>query len=155
MSNKKPNKQVPFPTAQTTKGLITVMLGGKQRTLKFGTNATGLFMRKRGLTQVQEFDKIFRYDTVFANGEMQIVPFFTMEDVRDLMYCALAAHSYSKGEELDFNEWQVGDWIDDLKPNELARIFALKAESDNGPELPKAVKARLEEEQLNPNGVAL
>lgn len=154
MSNKKPINQVPLPTAQSTKGLITVMMGGKLRTLKFGTNATALFMRRRGLSQVQDFDKLFRFDTVFTDGEMQIIPYFTMEDVRDLMYCALAAQCYSKGEDVDFTEWNVGDWMDELEPKEVARIFALKAEADNGPALPNAVKAKLKEEQENPNAVA-
>jgi hypothetical protein len=153
MKSKKSTKPSPaFPTAQSTKGEVTANFGGKKRTFQFGTNCTGLFMRMRGMTSVADYEAMFRYDVIrHPNAAPTIKPYFTLLDVRDLLFCALVADCYTRGVEPDFTEWTVGQWVDDLTGPELARIVMLKSESDRGPELPKIVQAKIKEAQENPN----
>lgn len=96
------------------RGETQVEMGGRLRTLKFGTNATALFcnMHKVGLGG---FGTLFSADNI------------TPAHYRDLIYCALV--SGQRGKDVDFTPEDVGDWIDDMPQEALEGIFSVVGES--------------------------
>ena len=105
------------------RGEGAVKIGGKDRVVKFGTNATALFcqMHKIGLGQ---------FGTLFAPENLSPVHY------RDLIYCALVSGSRKMNEQVDFTPETVGDWIDELSEEELMAIFDVffssSAQGDGG-----------------------
>lgn len=92
------------------KGESQIEIGGKVRSLKFGTNATALFceLHKIGLGG---------FATLFSAENL------TPAHYRDLIYCALVSGARKNKEAVDFSPEDVGDWIDDLTEAQLASIF--------------------------------
>ena len=87
-------------------GTNIVTLGGQERPLKFGTNATFLFCQKRGI-KLSEFSTIFAPDKLAANE-------IDGSEIRDLIWAGLVAGAKSQKLEVDFDEWDVGDWLDEM-----------------------------------------
>ncbi len=85
------------------RGEIEVEIGGKSRLIKFGTNQLAIFTQKHkiNLSQVD----------------------FGMAHLRDLVWSGLVAGAKKKGEEVDFDEWQVGDWIDEMPEGGIEAIM--------------------------------
>jgi hypothetical protein len=83
----------------------TINIGGAERRVKLGTNATAEFCRlhKIGLNEFGE-----RFATM------------QLGDVRDLLYCALWSGS---GGQVDFTPFEVGDWLDEGDSFEQAIAF--------------------------------
>jgi hypothetical protein len=92
------------------KGEGIVLIGGKDRMVKFGTNATALFcqMHQIGLGRF---------------GEMFTPENITPAVYRDLIYCALVSGARKSGETVDFDPETVGDWIDEMSEEGLMKIF--------------------------------
>jgi len=84
------------------RGEIEVSIGGKPRLVKFGTNQLAIF------TQMHKVD--------LSEAD------FGMHHLRDLIYSALVAGAKKKKETVDFDEWEVGEWIDELPDEELQKI---------------------------------
>jgi hypothetical protein len=105
------------------KGEGVVKIGGKDRVVKFGTNATALFcqIHKIGLGK---FSEMFTPENLSPGV------------IRDLVYCALISGARRAGEPADFSLEDVGDWIDDLTEDEVMRIFEIffagSAQGDEG-----------------------
>lgn len=85
------------------RGEVEATLGGKVRLVKFGTNQLALFTEKH---------KIDPSDVEFG-----------MAHLRDLVWSALVSGAKKKGEQVDFDEWQVGDWLDDIDQAEFDKIM--------------------------------
>ena len=105
------------------KGESQIEIGGKVRSLKFGTNATALFceLHKIGLSG---------FASTFSAENLSPAHY------RDLIYCALVSGARKNKEAVDFNAEDVGDWIDDLSEAQLSMIFdvfgASSAQGDGG-----------------------
>jgi len=84
------------------RGEVEVSIGGKPRLLKFGTNQLAIF------TQMHKVD--------LSEAD------FGMHHLRDLIYSALVAGAKKKKEAVEFDEWEVGEWIDDLPDEDLQKI---------------------------------
>lgn len=84
------------------RGEVEVSIGGKPRLLKFGTNQLAIF------TQMHKVD--------LSEAD------FGMHHLRDLIYSALVAGAKKNKEEVTFDEWTVGEWIDDLPDEDLQKI---------------------------------
>jgi len=84
------------------RGEIEVSIGGKPRLVKFGTNQLAIF------TQMHKVD--------LSEAD------FGMHHLRDLIYSALVAGAKKQKQEVDFDEWEVGEWIDELPDEELQKI---------------------------------
>jgi hypothetical protein len=84
------------------RGEIEVSIGGKPRLVKFGTNQLAIF------TQMHKVD--------LSEAD------FGMHHLRDLIYSALVAGAKKNKETVDFDEWEVGEWIDELPDEELQKI---------------------------------
>lgn len=93
----------------------SVYIGGKIRPFKFGTNATAIFCKEMGIN-LGQFNSVFSPEKM-AKQEIQ------GDEIVTLIYAGLCAACYSSNSPVDFTKWNVGDWIDDLKPDQLAAIF--------------------------------
>ncbi len=89
---------------------LTLKIGGKRRLLKFGTNQTAIYCDKYDLSLVG-------YTESLSNDKVK------PGNLRDLIWSALVAGAQYKGQEVDFDEFKVGDWIDDLSQSDLDSVF--------------------------------
>jgi subtilisin-like proprotein convertase family protein len=46
-----------------------------------------------------------------------------MEHIRDLIWSGLVAGDKMRKEEIDFDEWTVGEWIDEMEEAEFNKII--------------------------------
>lgn len=106
-----------------------IKIGGKLRPFKFGTNATRIICDKLNMT-LGEYSNMFTQENLKKQN-------FKAEVIPVLIYSGLAAGCYSNNIEVDFNEWNVGDWIDDLSQKELTDIFEKMQ-----PQAPKSAKKK-------------
>ena len=88
-------------------GYIEKKLNGKTIGIKFGTNAFALLCEKHGI-------ELTEVDTVLND----------VVGVRDLIFCAAKAASLSKGDEVWFNEYMIGDWLDDMTQKDYDDIIS-------------------------------
>jgi len=85
------------------RGEIEVSIGGKPRLAKFGTNQLAIF------TQMHKVD--------LSEAD------FGMHHLRDLIYSALVAGAKKQKQDVDFDEWEVGEWIDEMEEAELQKVI--------------------------------
>ncbi len=114
-------------------GSITTELGGQQRTLRFGINALNMM--------TQELDiKDNDISKLFSIG-MSALPTF--------IYCGLYADYRSRKADVDFDKWDVGDWLDDLGMERMEGLFTEigKVFSNSMPEDLKKKAAKLVKEK--------
>lgn len=102
-------------------GLAEINIGGKMRPMKFGTNATAILCEKRGC-MLKDIIGMFSPEKI-NNQEI------TGGEIRDLIWSGLVAGAKSKNIDVDFNEFNVGDWIDQLDADELKKAFDVILES--------------------------
>ena len=81
---------------------VEVPIGGKTRLFKFGINQLAIFSEKHSLN--------------LSEVEMG------MSQIRDLFWSALVAGARKKKEEVDFDEWDVGEWIDDMEQSDFDKV---------------------------------
>ena len=85
------------------RGEVEVSIGGKPRLVKFGLNQMAIYTEKH-------------------NVELADVS-FNVSQIRDLVWSALVAGARKRGESVDFDEWQVGDWIEEMEQDEFDNIM--------------------------------
>ena len=112
-----------------------MVIGGKERPLKFGINQTDLFCEARGI-------KLKDYYTLLAKFETGDYMF---GDIRDLVWSALKDGARQAGEEFEFDRMQVGDLMDDdpakyISETLTALMESLPKPTDNGGTKKKKVK---------------
>ena len=122
------------------RGYLEIELGGQKRPLKFGTNAGVILCELRGITlkEVRELidpEKMEKYE---IDGS----------EIRDMVYSALVAAARSQNLEVDFNESNVGDWLDEIqeKPEIMMEIVTVMAGGS-----PQVEKKRKRRKQLRVN----
>lgn len=98
-------------------GFDHIDIGGQKRPIKFGTNQTAIFCQLRGIT-LKQFTEIIN-PVKIINQEID------GSEIRDLIYSGLVAGCKTTRSDVEFNEIDVGDWIDELKQDELRHIFQL------------------------------
>lgn len=96
---------------------LTLKIGGKRRLLKFGTNQTAIYCDKYDLSLVG-------YTESLSNDKVK------PGNLRDLIWSALVAGAQYKGQEVDFDELKVGDWIDDLSQSDLDSVFSVLSSNE-------------------------
>ena len=94
-----------------------INIGGKLRSFKFGVNATSLFCKKRGIT-LKGFTELFNAGTMKSLD-------FAPEVVRDLFWACLADGARISKSEIDFDEFAVGDWMDEMAAGEKEKAFSI------------------------------
>lgn len=96
-------------------GVHYLTIGGAKRPAKFGTNQTAIYCQTRKIELGQynlDWRKIINGE---ADGSQQ----------RDLIFSALAAGCVSTKIPCDFDNFEVGDWIDGADAAEIKRFFDL------------------------------
>lgn len=81
---------------------VEVPIGGKTRLFKFGINQLAIFSEKHSLN--------------LSEVEMG------MSQIRDLFWSALVAGARKRKEEVDFDEWDVGEWIDEMEQSDFDKV---------------------------------
>jgi hypothetical protein len=101
--------------ANRKRGYYTLKLGGKNRTLHFSMNFWANFTEAQGvaLDQIGE---------IFSQG-------LSLSAIRDLIYSALLANDQENNNEIDYNKFTVGAWLEDLTGDQLNDIVAALMET--------------------------
>ena len=101
--------------ANRKRGYYTLKLGGKNRTLHFSMNFWANFTEAQGvaLDQIGE---------IFSQG-------LSISAIRDLIYSALLANEKENNNELDYNKFTVGAWLEDLTGEQLNDIVSALMET--------------------------
>jgi len=93
----------------------TTKLGGKNRTLHFSMNFWSNF------TDILDI-RLDQIGAVFDGG-------VKLSTIRTLIYSGLLAYDQEEGNKIDYNEFKVGFWLEDLDSNELDKIVSSMMES--------------------------
>lgn len=101
--------------ANKRRGYYTTKLGGRERTLHFSMNFWANF------TEIMKvpLDKI---GDLFSGG-------VSISAIRALVYSAILANDQEQGNEIDYNQFKVGDWLEDMDQNELEKMIGAMMES--------------------------
>lgn len=101
--------------ANKRRGYHTLKIGGKTRTLHFSMNFWSEF------TDVLKvpLDKI---GNVFEGG-------ISLSTIRALVYCGLLANDQEEGNDIEYNLYKVGFWLEDLDASQLEKIVSSMTES--------------------------
>ena len=83
------------------RGYITIALGGKDRTLHFSMNFWCHYTDTLNVS-INELHKVFNTDN------------FSMSSIRALIYSGLIAYDKEEKNDIDYDEWDVGNWLEDL-----------------------------------------
>lgn len=101
--------------ANRKRGYYTLKLGGKNRTLHFSMNFWANFTEAQGVT----LDQI---GEIFSQG-------LSLSAIRDLIYSALLANDQESNNEIEYNKFTVGAWLEDLTGDQLNDIVAALLET--------------------------
>ena len=101
--------------ANKKRGYYSLKIGGKIRTLHFSMNFWANFTDLLGIS----LDGLGK---VFENG-------ISITAIRALVYSGLLAYDQEEGNEIDYNEYKVGFWLEDVNQDELVKIVNSMTES--------------------------
>jgi hypothetical protein len=101
--------------ANKKRGYYSLKIGGKNRTLHFSMNFWANFTDLLGIS----LDKL---GEVFENG-------ISIKSIRSLIYSGLLAYDQEEGNKIDYNEFKVGAWLEDIDAEELTKIVNAMTES--------------------------
>tara|TARA_R100000781_G_scaffold60150_1_gene38450 strand:- start:839 stop:1213 length:375 start_codon:yes stop_codon:yes gene_type:complete len=97
------------------RGYYSLKIGGKNRTMHFSMNFWA------SLTEVldvglQDLEKVFSDKSQLSS-------------IRAIIYCGLLAYDQEEGNEIDYNIYKVGSWLDDLKQDEFQNVMQAMTET--------------------------
>ena len=95
--------------ANKQRGYYSLTIGGKQRTLHFSMNFWAAFTDELQIS-LTEIDK------VFSNA-------LNLNSIRALVYAGLLAYDQEEGNEIDYNLFKVGAWLDDINTDQFNEII--------------------------------
>jgi len=101
--------------ATRKRGYYTLKLDGKNRTMHFSMNFWANFTDQLGIS----LDQI---GSAFEKG-------ITISTLRAIIYSGLLAYDQEEGNEVDYNEFKVGAWLEDVDASMLEDIVAAMFES--------------------------
>jgi len=101
--------------ANKKRGYISVKLGGKQRTLHFSMNFWAALTDDLNI-------RLDELGSIFENG-------VSLNAVRSIVYCGLLAYDQEEGNEIEYNKFKVGSWLEDLDADGLNKIILAMGES--------------------------
>jgi hypothetical protein len=101
--------------ANKKRGYYTLKIGGKMRTMHFSMNFWSNFTDQMDVS----LDKI---GDVFNNG-------ISIKGIRSLIYSGLLAHDQEQSNEIDYNEFKVGMWLEDFDAEKLNKVIEAMMES--------------------------
>lgn len=95
--------------ANKKRGYYTLQLGGKNRTLHFSMNFWANFTEGLNIP----LDKI---GEVFNDG-------LSIADIRLLIYSALLAYDQENGNDIEYNEFSVGAWLEEVTAENINEMI--------------------------------
>ena len=101
--------------ANKRRGYYTTKLGGRNFTLHFSMNFWANFTEIMNVP----LDKI---GDLFSGG-------VSISAIRALVYSAMLAYDQEEGNEIDYNQFKVGAWLEDLNQEELEKMISAMMES--------------------------
>lgn len=101
--------------ANKKRGYYTLTIGGQKRTMHFSMNFWSAFTDELNVP----LDKI---GEVFESG-------ISLSGIRALVYAGLLAYDQEEGNDIDYNLYKVGSWLDEMNAAELEKIIAAMLES--------------------------
>jgi hypothetical protein len=106
------------------RGTTIINIGGEDRPVKFGTNQTAVYceLRKKTLAEYQE----------------ELTKLSDVGVIRDLIYSALFAGYKAEKKDVSFDNYEVGEWIDEMTQDDLAKIFDVLGKSNEAGGEPEA-----------------
>ena len=84
-----------------------ILIGGKKRPFKFGINAARVFCKETGKS-INDLNDIAETD---------------LDAIVSILYAGLFHGAKAAGKEVDFDSWQVGEWMDDMDQKEITKAF--------------------------------
>jgi len=119
--------------ANKKRGYYSLKIGGKNRTLHFSMNFWANFTDLLGIP----LDKL---GDVFEGG-------ISIKSIRTLIYSGLLAYDQEEGNEIDYNEFKVGSWLEDVNQDDILKIVNAMTESKIlGTDLNMGIERKLESE---------
>jgi hypothetical protein len=97
------------------RGYYSLSIGGKQRTLHFSMNFWAAFTDELQISLTE-------IDQVFSNA-------LNLNSIRALVYAGLLAYDQEEGNEIDYNLFKVGAWLDDINTDQFNEIINTLMES--------------------------
>tara|TARA_Y100000114_G_C11568706_1_gene235323 strand:- start:179 stop:556 length:378 start_codon:yes stop_codon:yes gene_type:complete len=94
--------------ANKKRGYYSLKIGGKERTMHFSMNFWANF------TEILNI-QLDQLGTLFENG-------VSIKTIRSLIYSALLAYDQEEDNEIDYNEYKVGMWLEDFNSEQLNEI---------------------------------
>lgn len=101
--------------ANKRRGYYTLKLGGKTRTIHFSMNFWANLTDNLGIP----LDKV---GTIFENG-------VSITGIRALVYSGLLAYDQEEGNEIDYNQFKVGIWLEDFEAEKLNEMVDIMMQS--------------------------
>ena len=101
--------------AHKKRGYITIKLGGRNRTLHFSMNFWAIFTEQMGIG----IDKIAE---TFQEG-------LNIKAMRSLIYAGILAYDQEEGNPIDYNEFKVGNWMEDITAEQIQEIVETMGQS--------------------------
>jgi len=101
--------------ANKQKGYIDIVIGGKKRTLHFSMNFWSEFTEQLGVS-LQDIGQ------AFENG-------ISLKGLRALIYSAILANDQEQNNNIDYNIFTVGSWLDDLETETVNDIVETMLQS--------------------------
>jgi len=101
--------------ANKKRGYYTLKIGGKNRTMHFSMNFWANFTDILNVP----LDQIAN---VFEKG-------VSLSVIRSLIYSALLAYDQEEGNEVTYNQFKVGMWLEDFNADELDKVVNAMMES--------------------------
>ena len=97
------------------RGYIDITVNGKKKTLHFSMNFWAEFTEQMGIS-LQEIG------TIFESG-------ISLNGLRALIYSAVLANDLEQGNDVDYNIYAVGTWLDEIDAETINKIVETMIES--------------------------
>jgi len=101
--------------ANKKRGYYTLKIGGKNRTMHFSMNFWSNFTDELKVP----LDKL---GELFDNG-------VSLSTIRTLVYSAILAYDQEEGNDIDYNIYKVGMWLEDFTADELNNVVNVMMDS--------------------------
>lgn len=101
--------------ANRERGYYTLKLGGQNRTLHFSMNFWANFTETLGIS-------LENIGTIFQEG-------VSLVGLRALIYSGILAYDQEQGNQINYNVFTVGAWLEDLNSEEINNIVEAMLES--------------------------
>lgn len=114
-------------------GIIIANIGGQERSLKFGTNSTARYCEVRNCDLNDYTEDLGKFIlSQSKDKELRKMSGLQGNEVRDIIYSGLWAFDITNKRAIDYDRFDVGNWIDEAEQEEINKIFQELFSSNEG-----------------------